>query len=478
MDIIALLEEVIKGIYEAQKDYFEEPKDLYGFEKKVTEVFRKGAAGFIGLTLSEADKLIEESAYRKMNYKVQRHDERTLITTAGEVRFRNTLYLREEDGKYEHLLSRMMCLRDKERLSEGAEAELIKEAIKTSYERASLVLPLKSGITKTTVMNKIHRIEESLPEEGQSEKKKARYLYIEADEDHLSEQHGRYLKKDKGSFISRLAYVYEGKRLVCEGKKELIGSRHFGGLYEGSEGISRFWDEIYRYIDSHYDYESIERIYISGDGASWIKRGCEHIPKSVSVLDKFHLTKYINRGCDQMLDESAGCRADIYRMLYKRKKKDFRGYTDRMMESAPDTEKVRELQSYVLNNWEGIMTLLHDEAFLGCSAEGHVSHVLSDRMSSRPMGWSKLGADRMSRLRCYVKDHGEGKIIDLVKYQREQRIFKKTGTDDVEIPKLKRSQVTAEGYNIGRSYIERLQATIPGYTAKKSIAIREQFRLI
>ena len=113
MDIIALLEEVIKGIYEAQKDFFEEPKDLYGFEKKVTEVFRKGAAGFIGLTLSEADKLIEESAYRKMNYKVQRHDERTLITTAGEVRFRNTLYLREEDGKYEHLLSRMMCLRDK-----------------------------------------------------------------------------------------------------------------------------------------------------------------------------------------------------------------------------------------------------------------------------------------------------------------------------------------------------------------------------
>ena len=102
MDIIALLEEVIKGIYEAQERFFENPKELYGFEKKVTEAFRKGAAGFIGLTLSEADKLIEESAYRRMNYKVQRHDERTLITTAGEVKFRDTLYRREADGRYEH----------------------------------------------------------------------------------------------------------------------------------------------------------------------------------------------------------------------------------------------------------------------------------------------------------------------------------------------------------------------------------------
>lgn len=51
----------------------------------------------------------------------------------------------------------------------------------------------------------------------------------------------------------------------------------------------------------------------------------------------------------------------------------------------------------------------------GCSAEGHVSHVLSDRMSSRPMGWSQTGADRMSKLRGYEKNHGREKIIELVR---------------------------------------------------------------
>ena len=30
-------------------------------------------------------------------------------------------------------------------------------------------------------------------------------------------------------------------------------------------------------------------------------------------------------------------------------------------------------------------------AVWGCSAEGHISHVLSARESSRPMGWSKKG---------------------------------------------------------------------------------------
>jgi len=38
---------------------------------------------------------------------------------------------------------------------------------------------------------------------------------------------------------------------------------------------------------------------------------------------------------------------------------------------------------------------------LGCSAEGHVSHVLSERMSSRPLGWSRQGAEQMARLRAF-----------------------------------------------------------------------------
>ena len=50
-----------------------------------------------------------------------------------------------------------------------------------------------------------------------------------------------------------------------------------------------------------------------------------------------------------------------------------------------------------------------------CSAEGHISHVYSDRMSSRPLGWSITGADKMSRLRVYKMNHGN--MLELVRYQ-------------------------------------------------------------
>ena len=124
------------------------------------------------------------------------------------------------------------------------------------------------------------------------------------------------------------------------------------------------------------------------------------------------------------------------------------------------------------------MLSLHSGIVDGCSAEGHVSHVLSDRLSSRPMGWSQRGADRMSKLRCYEKNYGREKIIDLVKYSREQRNLKRTGTDDAIIKQVSLRQIKAEHYNQARSYIERIQTTIPGLTARKTINIREHLKLI
>ena len=55
---------------------------------------------------------------------------------------------------------------------------------------------------------------------------------------------------------------------------------------------------------------------------------------------------------------------------------------------------------------------------LQCSAEGHVSHIYSDRMSSRPLGWSRTGADKMSRLRIYRQNKRD--MLELVRYQKKE----------------------------------------------------------
>lgn len=44
-----------------------------------------------------------------------------------------------------------------------------------------------------------------------------------------------------------------------------------------------------------------------------------------------------------------------------------------------------------------------------------IVHVLASRMSSRPMGWSICGAEKMARLRAY---HLNGEdMLELVRYQ-------------------------------------------------------------
>ncbi len=39
----------------------------------------------------------------------------------------------------------------------------------------------------------------------------------------------------------------------------------------------------------YYDLDRLERIFLCGDGASWIQKGLEILPKSTFVLDHFHL---------------------------------------------------------------------------------------------------------------------------------------------------------------------------------------------
>ena len=51
-------------------------------------------------------------------------------------------------------------------------------------------------------------------------------------------------------------------------------------------------------------------------------------------------------------------------------------------------------------------------------AEGHISHIYAYLMSSRPLGWSWKGADKMSRLWIYEKNSGH--MLELVRYQRKE----------------------------------------------------------
>ena len=80
---------------------------------------------------------------------------------------------------------------------------------------------------------------------------------------------------------------------------------------------------------------------------------------------------------------------------------------------------VEHAKAYILGNWSGIMlSMKSQDENVRCSAEGHVSHVYADRMSSRPLSWCRTGADKMSRLRIYRQNQGD--MLELVRFQKKE----------------------------------------------------------
>ena len=118
---------------------------------------------------------------------------------------------------------------------------------------------------------------------------------------------------------------------------------------------------------------------------------------------------------------------------------------------------VEESLSYLRKNWKGIRKRIKkEEGILGSSTESHVSHVLSARMSSRPMEWSKQGADKVAQLRIYWKNGRE--IRELLNTPR--RAEKKK---EEEIRYFSASQMISWEKQKQKTYgksIDRIQASV------------------
>ncbi len=176
-----------------------------------------------------------------------------------------------------------------------------------------------------------------------------------------------------------------------------------------------------------------------------------------------------------MLDEADMVKGRFYKYIYKNKPIAAKKLLTRIRNCAGNDDVIESTRTYLINNWDAIQRAFHDKHVLGCSAEGHISSIYSERMSSRPMGWSETGSDRMCRLRCYVKNAGREKIIDLVEYRREQELkrYRATGTEGMIDVETKKKYVTADKRK-AMGYIERIQGSIPGMTARKRFSIRNR----
>lgn len=465
---------VEKETYEIEKtmrEFVEGTIDIDSYGKSLHDRSLKLAQSILIETLETMDQTIKSSANRLESYVVeQSSQQKELLLPLGSIRFSRTCYTSKTSGKSVYLLDEVIGLEGHQRMTLGAAAAILEETIESSYRKGGEHASLTEQVSKQTVKNLVHQTVIEIPVKEQAEKKKLKQLHIEADEDHVAAQFFEKkgdLKRDENgrksnTLMPKLICVYEDIEEESGEKSKnkryrLTGKHYFCGLYPGKEN-EKLWEEVSEYIGATYDLEYLEKIYIAGDGAAWIKAGCEVLEKAHFVLDKFHMEKYIQRSVVHLLDSATEVKSDIYEALYKKERKRVKEIFHQILDVTEKESKYREVEeglSYLMNNWKGIIIRVDDGgAVWGCHAEGQVSHVLSGRMSSRPMGWSRAGADQMSKLRAYRMNGG--KVIDLLRYQKEkQRREKRIEKKEELVKELRRAQA-------GRKHAERLQGTVPG----------------
>jgi len=289
------------------------------------------------------ERLREEPQARPGWVVARRGDEKQLLTPFGMVSYERT-YFRHRAGKqYAYLADAIIGVTPHQRVNDGVKARLVERAVEQSYRKSGRWTAEEAWhVSAQTVMTALRQTR--VPDERKAPvtKRRVKYLFVEADEDHVPRQHG-------GRWQPRLVYVHEGWRERQDGRRELIRPHYFGGLDDPQE----LWATVWRYLEGHYDLEHVEAIFIAGDGAGWIRRGCEYMPKSVFVLDRYHVHKQVS--------EALGADSERHRAVWKaidglnaREVQRLLRQAYKQADSDHRRQTIRRTATYLRRNWDGI----------------------------------------------------------------------------------------------------------------------------
>ena len=450
------IENGIANLEECEKSLMKNPLNWTDQILGIQQILRKFGAAVISELLEECNTILENSIKRRAFWRIKDRTKKHLLTSVGMIGFTHTRFEHKETGKTAYLLDQILGIQPHARISRDLECRLLEEAAQSSYRKAGYTASEQDPVSGQTVMRHVHRLKCIRQENGQDqEKRRVKQLYVEADEDHIALQfHEKKgdIKRFKGhgdnGRIIKLVYVHEG--IETEGKRRSLKHRkYFGGYYTGEEN-KRLWEEVKEYIEETYDTDSLETIYFQSDGGGWMKKGMELLGADF-VLDEFHLKKYVKRMVRSTGEPER--EAEVNEWIKEKA----------AVLEEKEGKKLENSYGYIKRNWKGVRNRVGKKAgVLGSSTESHVSHVISARMSSRPMGWSKEGAKKLSFLRIYWKNGG--KMEQLL--SEERRCEEKRGEEKIlSAAELIHWEKQTKKHN--GKYVDAVQARLNNYRLAK-----------
>jgi len=345
----------------------------------------------------------------------QRSVPRTLFTALGNFTYNRT-YFDTDFGKV-YLLDDILGVSPYDRIDAGVSARLVNAAATHSYGRSADIVA-GGNVSRQSAWNKAMNTGEVayVPERVDCT---PGTLHIFADEDHVPMQDG-------SNAIVALVTVCAGKQPVSKGRNELIEPFHVQGYGMDKDTL---WGYVYALCAEKFDMDLVGSVFIYGDGAAWIKGGLDVFPGAVYSLDTFHFRKRMRSLFSGEVGSKFALKA--YAAVSNGDEANFEATAKAMLAALLDTlpegrakerkaKRVGDDIGYISNNWDAIQNS-RLPGIIGSCTEAMVSHVLSERLSRNPMGWSKKGLSKMAMIRVFVLNGGEITPADTISWKHSER---------------------------------------------------------
>jgi hypothetical protein len=355
--------------------------------REIQTAVSEASLKMVKIVLDEIDdKLYSDKERRKQWEVVRKDDTKTIMTCVGELTYKRRYYRNKSTGEYKYLLDEWLGITPHQQIGEDVREDLVVSAVNISYQKSGKQ-SAPEPVSKTSVGRYVGEVAVKSTIQSDGKKRICGELYVEADEDHVALQNGRNVQV-------RLVYVHEGN--VSDTKRTRLGHVRYLTWPIGGD-TDDMWETVATYIEDQYDTNKLQKTWLSGDGAEWIDKGQEWLTNCHKLLDRYH----INKRFMSLTASVPGLRGWGRQALKQGDKTKINVLYEKAAEKAETKNKQEQLVNdtrYLLSHWDQI-TAGHALDAPGCSAEGHISHVLSARLSSRPMGWSIAGLNQMAALR-------------------------------------------------------------------------------
>ena len=375
-----------------------EIRDLDIMADEVLRDCRETSAEIISVIIRHLNESIrnDKETRKDMGLVIKEKDRpRRLLTHLGLICFERDYYYDKESETYTMPLDQILGIEKRERIGGSVKAALVAQATDSSYAKSSVIVT-GGEVSRQTVHDQILKMDvpESQPyEEGKEKGKKNKSV--------------------------PLVTVTEGTAPLSGGRNRTIHPMHFS---DENFDTKNLWKTVGGYIARAYDTEGLEKIYIHGDGGGWIRNGLEEYPQSVHVMDGYHFFKELKRICRILPQRNT--RIVILEALKKDDKRKADQFVQELLTGAlteKDAERIRAFAVYLFGEWESIRRRILDDVPGSCT-EGQVSHVLSERFSRDPLGWSEEVLGKLVGARLYLKNGGTlTKEIFIEATEREER---------------------------------------------------------